>query len=52
MEAQQAEVLEVDVYVTLPAVRHGMEEHDGSVAAGEAPHDAKALAIALPRRVR
>ncbi|HUR83809.1 MAG TPA: hypothetical protein VMY78_00565, partial [Solirubrobacteraceae bacterium] len=27
------EVLEVDVYVTLPAVLRGMHEHDGSVEA-------------------
>jgi SEC-C motif len=32
------EVLEIDVYVLLPAVRRRMEEHDGDVAAAIAPY--------------
>jgi hypothetical protein len=41
------EVLEVDVYVTLPAVVRGMEEHDGSVAAAIAPYATTAMQAAL-----
>ena len=41
------EVLEVDVYVTLPAVLRRMEEHDGSVAAAIAPYATTAMQAAL-----
>src|SRR4051794_20667053 len=37
------EVLEIDVYVLLPAVRRGMEQHDGDVAAAIAPHAVAAM---------
>jgi hypothetical protein len=42
-----AEVLEVDVYVNLPAVLRGMEEHDGDVAAAIAPYASTAMQAAL-----
>jgi hypothetical protein len=41
------EVLEVDVYVTLPAVVRGMGEHDGSVEAAIAPYATTAMRAAL-----
>jgi hypothetical protein len=41
------EVLEVDVYVTLPAVLRGMEEHDGNVEAAIAPYATTAMQRAL-----
>ena len=41
------EVLEVDVYVNLPAVLRGMEEHDGSVAAAIAPYATTVMQAAL-----
>jgi hypothetical protein len=37
------EVLEIDVYVLLPAVRRRMEEHDGDVAAAIAPYATAAM---------
>jgi len=42
-----AEVLEVDVYVNLPAVLRGMQEHDGDVAAAVTPYAATAMQAAL-----
>jgi hypothetical protein len=41
------EVVEVDVYVTLPAVLRGMDEHGGDVAAAIAPYAATAMKAAL-----
>ncbi len=41
------EVLEVDVYVLLPAVLRRMEEHDGSVEAAIAPYATTAMRAAL-----
>jgi hypothetical protein len=41
------EVLEVDVYVTLPAVLRGMEEHDGDVAAAITPYAATVMQASL-----
>jgi hypothetical protein len=41
------EVLEIDVYVNLPAVHRGMEEHDGDVAAAIAPYATAAMQAAL-----
>jgi hypothetical protein len=41
------EVLEVDVYVTLPAVLRGMREHDGDVAAAITPYAATVMQAAL-----
>jgi len=41
------EVLEVDVYVTLPAVVRGMEEHGADVAAAITPYAATAMKAAL-----
>jgi hypothetical protein len=41
------EVLEIDVYVLLPAVRRGMEQHGGDVAAAIAPYALAAMQAAL-----
>ena len=41
------EVLEVDVYVNLPAVLRGMEEHGGDVAAAIAPYASTVMQAAL-----
>jgi hypothetical protein len=41
------EVLEVDVYVALPAVLRAMEEHGGDVEAAIAPYAASAMQAAL-----
>ena len=41
------ELIEIDVYVNLPAVRRGMEEHDGDVAAAIAPYAIAAMQAAL-----
>jgi hypothetical protein len=41
------ETLEVDVYVTLPAVVRAMERHDGSVEAAVAPYATTAMQAAL-----
>jgi hypothetical protein len=41
------EVLEIDVYVLLPAVRRRMEEHDGDVAAAIAPYATAAMQAGL-----
>jgi hypothetical protein len=41
------EVLEIDVYATLPAVRRGMEEHDGDLAAAIAPYAVAAMRAGL-----
>lgn len=41
------EVLEVDIYVTLPAVLRGMEENDGDVAAAIAPYASTVMQAAL-----
>jgi hypothetical protein len=41
------EVLEIDVYVLLPAVLRGMEEHDGDVAAAIAPYATTAMQAGL-----
>ena len=41
------ELLEIDVYVLLPAVRRGMDEHGGDVAAAIAPYALGAMQAAL-----
>jgi hypothetical protein len=41
------ELIELDVYVLLPAVQRGMEEHDGDVAAAIAPYAVAAMQAAL-----